>query len=214
MDKKKVGIIDYGAGNLFAIFNACLNIDFKPQIISSTKQNFDEFSILILPGVGSFETAMKSILDLGFYEKIVNFKKSGKLLLGICLGMQLLTTKSYEGKETSGFNFVQSTVTSVSDDLKNIYFTPRVPITGWNSVYFNKRKENLFLDFNSTDFYFIHSFWIRDVNEKYIIGNSYFMNNKYCAFFKQENVIGIQFHPERSRKKGISFLKKILDLKC
>ena len=212
---KNIGIVDFGAGNLFAIYNGCLKIGLKPSIINKENENFSKFDSIIIPGVGSFSSAMMKIIDLGFHEKIIDFKKSGKLVLGICLGMQLLTTKSYEGKITNGFNFVDAEVTSIINDLKN--FIPknkiRVPLTGWNSVYFEKEKnEGKFLkniNFEYQHFYFIHSYWIKNINDEFWIGNSFYMNKNFCSCFKKENIVGVQFHPERSGEKGLNFLKEI-----
>lgn len=84
----KIGLIDYEAGNLFAIYNACIKVGASPEVITKSHKNFDKFDILIIPGVGSFHAAMEKIKKFGMYEKIIKFKNTGKTILGICLGMQ------------------------------------------------------------------------------------------------------------------------------
>ncbi len=216
----KIGIVDYEAGNLFAIYNACLKIGASPEIIKQNYKSFDKFDVLIIPGVGSFHTAMEKIKKFDLYEKIINFKNTGKTILGICLGMQLLTTKSYEGKETKGFNFIEADVTFIKNDIKKIKKDEKIciPINGWNSVFFDNSSKELLLNLqkknNFEDFYFIHSYWIKNINNKYVIGESFYRNYRYCSCFKIENIIGVQFHPERSSVKGLIFLENAFNLKC
>jgi len=210
---KNIGIINFGAGNLYAIKNACHKIGLKTKIVN---ENLDNYDALIIPGVGAFKTAIENIKLKNYYDKINEFKKTGKLILGICLGMQLLASKSFEDGENDGFCFVDANVSSVKDDLSYINNKNDkiiTPITGWNSVFFNTNNKDFKFskidNFNSENFYFIHSYWIKNINKKYLLGTAYFMNHNYCACFKKENVIGTQFHPERSGNKGLNLLEDI-----
>lgn len=218
---KKIGIIDYDAGNLFALYNACKQIEFSPEIIKrDSYKNFKDFDVIILPGVGSFYSAMTKIKKFDLFQKIIEFKNSGKLLVGICLGMQLMCSNSSEGKSIEGFKFIDEEVTSMYSDIKKLKksLIPRVPITGWNSVYFNKDYKflinNANKNFNKIDFYFIHSYWLKKISNNFLVSESEYMNTRYCSCFKKENIIGVQFHPERSGKSGLVFLKKLINIKC
>lgn len=218
MSNKKIGIIDYEAGNLFAIYNACKKLDFLPQIINKDYyKDFKNFEIIIIPGVGSFHSAMTKIINNNFYHRIIEFKNSGKLLVGICLGMQLMCSSSTEGKSIEGFNFLETKVTSVRDDIKLLdhSITPIVPIAGWNSIYLRPNYNYLInvnnKKFNSLDFYFMHSYWLKNVKDDYIVSESNYLNVNYCSCFNRENLIGIQFHPERSGKLGLIFFQNLLN---
>ena len=205
---KHVAILDYGLGNIYGIQKACNQSNIK-TIITNDKKKILRAEGLILPGVGAFKTAMNRLNELELTESIKSFKKTGKNIVGICLGMQLLTEKSYEQGETQGLGFVKGKITSIKKDIKGDYKIIALN-TGWSTVEFQKKFENTNICKNLPkilDFYFVHSFWLKDIDDKYCLSKSRFMDEEYCSSFKKENIIGFQFHPENSGYSGLTLLK-------
>lgn len=193
-------IIDYDGGNTKSVANALKksNIEFK---VSSDHKLIESAQKLILPGVSNFSYCMKELKKKSFdkllYEEIVNKKKP---FLGICSGMQVLATKSEEG-EAKGLNIIPGKVIKL---LKKK--TLPVPHMGWNRVEFI-RSDSIFdkID-NLTRFYFCHSFhFVPDNSEDILMTVNY--GDKICCGIKKDNIYGIQFHPEKSQKFGLSILK-------
>ena len=137
MQNSKIAIIDYGLGNV----NSVKNILFKARVFSEIISNPNDlklYSVVILPGIGSFDMAVMKLKKTGLWDAIIDYKNSGNVILGICLGMQLLMESSEEGK-LKGFGFIRGEVKKFSFNNKNI----RVPHMGWNMV---KSNNNLFMD--------------------------------------------------------------------
>ena len=196
----KVGIIDYGMGNLTSVSNA-LNFIGKEADLVSHSTEIASYDTLILPGVGAFGKAMDRIHSAGLGKPIIEAANQGKKVIGICLGMQLLFSKSYEFGEHEGLNLIEGEVLpfEAKDDL-------RIPHMGWNSIH--SRNEN-FEDFNS-DYYFVHSFYCKPKNDNNILFTANY-GIEFCAGATSgDNVFGLQFHPEKSQKKGIELLSNIL----
>ena len=183
------GIIDYGAGNLKSVENALDFIGESKSIVDNGK-SLDEFSRIILPGVGAFAAAKQSLDRLGFSKSLINYVKSGRPLLGICLGMQMLFEKSYEFGETPGLCLIPGEVVPI-----NAFGRP-VPHMGWNElcVCFDtsvlKKRES------ANYVYFIHSFRAH-CEGKYIAAYSVY-GEKIPALVAHNNVLGAQFHPEKA----------------
>ena len=194
--KIKVGIINLGLNNLFSIYNACKFVGYKTKIIDK-KNNFKNFDIIILPGIGSFDVAMKKIQKENIDEKIKQFSfQKNKLIFGICLGMQLLFSKSNEFVNCKGLNLINGEVKKLKKSSK---FS--IPHMGWNDVLnFNKPYKK---------FYFVHSYGCfikEEVNSHYY---TKYGQNKFISVVQKNNILGVQFHPEKSGKSGISFLKNL-----
>ena len=149
---------------------------------------------------------MKKLNELGLVEILkYKVKKEGQPVLGICLGMQILSSKGYEESETEGLNFIEGEVKI----LKNK--PSKLPHIGWNSVNFienNKIFKNLE---NNKDFYFIHSYYFECKNKKNSIANTNY-NQNFSSIINKENIYGFQFHPEKSLKRGLNLLKNFLDI--
>lgn len=199
-----ITIVDYGMGNLGSIKNM-----FKYIGVESTIENdvdkIKNASKILLPGVGSFDTAMKKINENGLKE-VLNEKalKEQVPILGICLGMQLLTNSSEEGT-LDGLGWIPAETLSFKNKIDNSY---KVPHMGWNIV--NKSKDsdllNDFENFEETRFYFVHSYFVKVENEKDSI-----LKTKYgCEFdsaISLNNIYGAQFHPEKSHKFGMKLFE-------
>ena len=207
MKKKQVTIIDYGMGNLASIKNALeyLNtnviISEEPDLIS--KSNFS-----ILPGVGSFKTAMLKIRKKKIDEAIFNLLKKGNYLLGICLGMQILGKSSTEDGFTEGLGLVDNEVIKFE---KSNTEGNKIPHIGFNSVNFDTGNV-LFKNLNNNiDFYFVHSYFMQTKGLKKNISTTNYGIN-FLSSFNNDNIFATQFHPEKSQKNGLILLKNFLNL--
>jgi imidazole glycerol-phosphate synthase subunit HisH len=203
--KKKILILDYGAGNVRSVLNICKYID-DNTLISNNIEDINKSTHIILPGVGSFKASIDKIkknLPLEMIMDQITHKQ--KPLLGICVGMQVLANIGFEFGESPGLNLIDGTVKKLETDK---YPLPNI---GWNSVTIEK-KNILFKNLEKDNsFYFVHSFAFFPKNQNNIIGTSIYENKFVCAVQK-ENIFGVQFHPEKSQKSGIQLLKNFINL--
>lgn len=195
-------VIDYGMGNLGSIANMIKKVGHK-CIITSDLEEIKKASKLILPGVGSFDNGMRNLAELGMIE-ILNQKVliEKTPILGICLGMQLMTKSSEEGK-LAGLGWLDAqTKKFVSDTLK-------IPHMGWNIIK-HQKSSHLFDECESEKrFYFVHSYCVSCNNQEDILANTNYTQD-FVSSFEKDNVIGVQFHPEKSHKFGMSLLKNFV----
>ena len=190
-----LGIINYGAGNIFSLTAALDRQDIAYTMINSI-EDFDQCNRYIIPGVGHAGAAMQKLVESGMVAKILATKKP---VLGICVGMQLLTEFSEEGNSALlGIAPVKTRL--FSDNLKL-----KVPHTGWNKVISTSDNE-LFKGLNQeTYFYFVHSFFI-EFNPNFTIASADY-GIRFSAALKKDNYYGVQFHPEKSGEAGEQILK-------
>ena len=192
---KKVCVLDYGMGNVRSILNSLKKIKVEGFLYSEKNSSFDA---LIIPGVGSFDAAMKIIGKK--YIKFINKAKSEKkLIIGMCLGLHIFFTTGYEGKKTKGLNFIEGSVKKIK--------SKRLPNIGWKYLKF---KSNRFKRFSKKEFYFVHSYEVLPKNKRNIVATTNDYNSEIVSIIKKENVVGIQFHPEKSRSQGLEILKKLI----
>ncbi|MEJ6981474.1 imidazole glycerol phosphate synthase subunit HisH [Pedobacter sp. P351] len=190
-----IGIVNYGAGNIFSLTAALDRQNIAYRMIDSPEE-FEKFERYIIPGVGHAGAAMQKLKESGMVEKILATKKP---VLGICVGMQLLTEFSEEGNSTLlGIAPVKTCLFSENLKLK-------VPHTGWNKV--NSSIDNeLFKGLNKdTYFYFVHSYFI-EFNPNFTIASADY-GIRFSAALKKDNYYGVQFHPEKSGEAGEQILK-------
>ncbi|MFA7090226.1 MAG: imidazole glycerol phosphate synthase subunit HisH [Arcobacteraceae bacterium] len=196
-----ITIIDYGMGNLGSIKNMFKYIGVE-AVIQSDVDKIKNASKILLPGVGSFDTAMKKINETDLRE-VLNEKalKEQVPVLGICLGMQLLTNSSEEGI-LNGLGWIDAKTMSFKERIVKKY---RIPHMGWNIVH--KSNESLLTDgFEETRFYFVHSYFVKVVDEK----NSILKTNygvEFDSAIQKNNIYGAQFHPEKSHKFGMKLFE-------
>lgn len=199
-----IGILDFGLGNIFSIHNMLKRIGVKSIICTKSKE-IELCDRLILPGVGSFDKAIKNIKSsklLSFLEDQVLVQK--KPILGICLGMQILLEKSEEGK-LKGLGWVEGKVVRLKSH--NI----KIPHMGWNKVVITRKNKLLNNIKDSYKFYFVHSYVTLLKNKKHEILETYH-GEKFTSSFCKKNIYGVQFHPEKSHKYGIQLLKNFANL--
>ena len=201
-------IIDYGMGNLSSVKNA-LNFLGLESEISSDEEEIRNASGLILPGVGAFPDAMDTIERLSLDKIIREEVAKNKPLLGICLGMQLLFEKGFEGFERKGLGLLKGSIVKMKDDKKN---NIKIPHIGWNSLIYNK-KDELFNYIEEGKFvYYVHSYFAQGYNEDDLVAYSEYGENKIPGVVRCKNVMGAQFHPEKSGTIGLTILKNFGEL--
>ena len=221
-NKINVGIIDYGLGNLFSVQRAVVKaggngiITYDPEILKSCDK-------LILPGVGSFPDGIKGLKERELIRPIYKSCEKGVSILGICLGMQLLMSSSEEFGLHKGLDIIKGQVIkfSKSDFSKRSF---KIPHIGWNQLLFpnnlptnrNKKSNNVFKksilrSVNEKSFvYFVHSYFVLPENQEYLLAETIYGEDKYCSAVFDGNIIGCQFHPERSGAVGIEMYKNFL----
>jgi len=207
---KKIVIIDYGLGNVYGLQQACSASGLETEI-SNNKKRISEASGLILPGVGAFHVAMENLKRLDIIEDIKKFVQSGKPLLGLCLGMQLLMKKSYEFGEHAGLNFISGEIEHLGK-LKKNNKKLKIPHVGWNTIKISKKfsKDKIFKGLpNELDVYFVHSFCLLSASDKNALTETIYEGIKFYSAVKKDNIIGLQFHPEKSGGKGLKLLSNI-----
>ena len=197
-----VAIVDYGVGNLFSLSSSFLSIGAE-TVVTSDPAVLHAADRIVLPGVGAFGDAARKLRDSGLADVVVSEAKSGKPLLGICLGMQLLFDKSFEYGEHEGLGLIKGEIRPIADVIPQGL---KIPHIGWNALHFNGKKSPLFRYINEGDFvYFVHSFYGARCEESVIATAEY--GAELTAAVACENVFGCQFHPEKSGEVGMRILR-------
>lgn len=201
-------IIDYGMGNLKSVRNALNYLGIENKI-SDKHDEIRKADALILPGVGAFPDAMDNIEKLGLDKVIKEEIEKGKYILGICLGMQLLFEKGYEGLERKGLGLIKGSIVKMKNDKeRNI----KIPHIGWNSLKYNK-KDNLFKDIDEDKYvYYVHSYFAQFYDDEDLVAYSQYGKNKIPGVVRNNNIMGAQFHPEKSGTIGLNILKNFGEL--
>ena len=198
-------IIDYGVGNLFSLKSSFLSIGKKAEVTSDIKK-IENADRIILPGVGAFSDAAAKLKSTGLDKVIINAAVSGTPVLGICLGMQMLFEKSYEYGEHKGLSLIKGEVSPI-DDLGGKL---KIPHIGWNALHF-KKTHPLFKYLSDGDYvYFVHSFAGVNCEESVIATTEY--GKEITAAVGDKNVLGCQFHPEKSGEIGLKILKAFCEI--
>ena len=199
----KIGIVNYGMGNIQSIIGAIEYIGNYKTVYTNDNDQLLSCDKLILPGVGAFDKAMNNIKTYNLDHTINEFVKT-KPILGICLGMQIMSSIGYENGTTQGLNLVEG------ETVKLNLSKSKIPHIGFNQVRFQKNSR-LFNEVpNYSDFYFTHSFHFVS-NENLDLSYCDYEGEFVCGFEKK-NISGVQFHPELSQKYGLRLLKNFIDI--
>ena len=201
-----ITIIDYGMGNLGSVANMIKKVGGK-SVITSDKEDIKKAKKILLPGVGAFDNAVKNLKSLDLWdlikEKVLEEKIS---IIGICLGMQLLTKGSEEG-DLEGFGFIDAYAKKFKFENSDL----KIPHMGWNIVKLQK-KSKLFegMEKEENRFYFVHSFAVECYNKEDILTITNY-GYDFVSSFEKDNIIGCQFHPEKSHKFGMKLFKNFVE---
>ncbi len=201
-----IAIVDYGVGNLFSLISsfkkigADIKVTADPDVISKADG-------IILPGVGAFDDAARKLHDSGLDKVIISEVQKGKKLMGICLGMQMLFEKSFEYGEHKGLGLLKGSIVPMKDSIPaNL----KIPHIGWNALHFT-RDSNLFKYINPNDcVYFVHSFYATDCDDSVIATAEY--GKELTAAVQKDNIMGCQFHPEKSGEVGLNILRAFCEM--
>ena len=195
MNKSKIVIIDYKVGNINSVSNALKQLGYN-VLITNNEHEIKSADALILPGVGAFKEAMNNISNLNLIPILEDFALiEKKPVLGICIGMQILATNSEENGIHNGLGWIPGSVKKIrsNDDLL-------IPHVGWNNVKF-VRKSLGFAEGDSPNFYFDHSYALKNIYSDLTVASTDY-GEGFSAIIEKENLLGIQFHPEKSQKNG------------
>ena len=199
-----ITIINSETGNFLSVVNMLKKIGYE-TILTDDYDLISNSKILIFPGVGNFDNVMNKIYEKKIDKAILNSLEKNSKLLGICVGMQALFTKSQEGK-IRGLDLIKGEINKFSFEKKIL----KIPHMGWNKVNFNKdSKFNEILSENR--FYFVHSYFAKCDDKKDILGvTNYGLN--FASSVRKNNIFGVQFHPEKSHYFGKKFLKTFIEI--
>lgn len=201
-----IAVIDYGVGNLFSLLSSLNYVGLDTKLTNDVKE-IKSAKGIILPGVGAFRDAISNLEKYGLKDILIDEAKKGKPFLGICLGMQMLFEKSYEYGEYEGLGLINGTVEEIkkyipeNSDLK-------IPHMGWNSLIINERfkDDKILKDVDNNEYvYYVHSYFAKTDMKNVVTYSEY--GTKIPGIVKNENVYGMQFHPEKSGDTGLKLLK-------
>ena len=199
-----IGILNYGSGNITSLSNSLNEISIKHSLINNPKE-LKNIEKLIIPGVGSYHDAIKKIKKKNFFYEIKKFAEK-KPILGICVGMQILSEQGFENKKTEGLALIDGVVDKIYEKHKESH-------VGWNNLKIIKKKSILFNEIEKeSDFYFVHSYSFQTKYKSNISSNIYFNNKQFVASIEKDHIFGVQFHPEKSHKNGLKLLNNFCSL--
>lgn len=193
-----IEIIDYGMGNLRSVQKSLQSLGYKAAITSDPEKIASADGV-ILPGVGAFADAISNLKSSEMVEAISKVVQDGKPFLGICLGMQLLMSASEENGWHHGLGLIEGEVLKIPSTVK-------VPHMGWNSLAINQNHQLLSGIQENSYFYFVHSYYVQPKNREYIVASTQY-GIDYCSVIAKDNIMGVQFHPEKSSSLGQIILK-------
>ncbi|MBO4971537.1 MAG: imidazole glycerol phosphate synthase subunit HisH [Clostridia bacterium] len=204
-----IAIVDYGVGNLFSLKSSFEYIG-EDVCVTGDIRKIKDCEKILLPGVGAFEDAARKLRESGLYDTVIREAEKGKYVFGICLGMQMLLDRSFEYGEHKGLGLISGEVRPINEDVPEGF---KIPHIGWNGLIFpaGKEKHPIFKYVNEGDcVYFVHSYHAKNCEESVIASAEY--GGILTAAVAKDNVMGTQFHPEKSGRIGLDILKAFCEL--
>ena len=197
-----IAIPNYGLGNIGSLINCLNKIEANFSLVSDP-ENLKKYNRIILPGVGTFAKAMSKLETSGWAKAIKLFNNQKKPILGICLGMQLLFNDSEEfnDKNVKGLGFIEGKVKLLKSNIDH-----KIPHMGWNNIDLNHNHQIFSGLSGNVDYYFVHSYACNPKNKNEILGTTQH-SEKFVSAVNKENIIALQFHPEKSPPSGLKILK-------
>lgn len=200
-----IALIDYNMGNLFSVTQAFKYCGEEPRIVTDAAELIN-FDAAVLPGVGNFGEGMLRLRESGLAEKVIEFAQTGRPLLGICLGMQMLLGESDEAPGATGLNLIPGKVRRFPE------MGLKVPQIGWNDVAFKQASVPLLAGLEDKSFfYFVHSYYVCPDAVGAVIGETEY-GVRYASIIGRDNIYGCQFHPEKSQNCGLQIVKNFITL--
>lgn len=202
-----IAVIDYGVGNLFSLLSSLKYVGLDTKLTNDIEEIKNAKGI-ILPGVGAFRDAIRNLEKYGLKETLINEARNGKPFLGICLGMQMLFEKSYEYGKYEGLGLINGTVEEIKKYIPENSDLLKIPHMGWNSLIINERfkDDKTLKDVDNNEYvYYVHSYFAKTDMKNIVTYSEY--GTKIPGIVKNENVYGMQFHPEKSGDTGLKLLK-------
>lgn len=198
-----IGIIDYNMGNLASVYNACHLLDAKANIVKDPNElkNYDR---IILPGVGAFKDAMDHLNETRMKDAIYEYAKSGKPMMGICLGMQLLFESSQEFGHSEGLGLIDGEI--IKFDKSKMHEDIKIPHMGWNTI--EAKPSALLEGLDNPYLYFVHSYHAK-TKDKNVIGYTTY-GYEFASAVNKDNIYGFQPHPEKSHDNGLRIIKNFM----
>lgn len=206
-----IAIVDYGLGNIRAFANVYKKLNI-PCLIATSIEELKKAKKIILPGVGAFDHAMTLLNNSGLREPLDDLVlNKGIPVAGICVGMQMMATSSEEGS-LEGLSWVNGAVKRLTIDSKEHATKYPLPHMGWNGIRY-EQDDAIFANIETDPhFYFLHSYYLECAEDKSILANAKY-GDSFCCVVKNENIYGIQFHPEKSHQNGVNLLKNFANIK-
>lgn len=204
-----IAIIDYGVGNIFSLYSSFKYIG-ADVVLTDDEEVIRSADKIILPGVGAFEDAAKKLREKNLDKLLMEMAESGKPILGICLGMQLLLELSYEYGKHQGLGLIKGDVVPIKPVIPENY---KIPHIGWNALKFpaDKPKSKLYKYVNDGEcVYFVHSYYCSNCDDSVTAFTEY--GTDLTASVESNNVYGVQFHPEKSGETGLNILRAYTEL--
>jgi glutamine amidotransferase len=195
-----VGIVDYGMGNLKSLANALDYLSIQNRFCKKP-EDITDTSHLIIPGVGNYAQAMFNLNKADIIPALRAHVANGRPLLGICLGMQILSTTGSETKMSNGINIISGDVVVLSKSPAK-----PIPHVGWNSVEYRRKHPVVSGIKERVDFYFVHSYYFKVTDQSDVVGITEY-NCEFCSIVARGSAIGVQFHPEKSQDQGLKLLE-------
>ncbi len=207
MVSQNIAIVDYGMGNLRSVQNAIEHLGGKPVIVANPLE-LTAYGKIILPGVGAFGQAIGCLHRTGLDVALNQCREAGAHILGICLGMQLMCSFSEEDGIHEGLNWFAAQVTRFLPDLGL-----SIPHMGWNSVDFISEDPILAGLTSGSDAYFVHSYYVHCEDPTDVLASTEY-GLRFSSMVRCGNVLGVQFHPEKSQEFGLGIIRNYLEMPC
>lgn len=206
-----IGLIDYGMGNLHSVAKALEKVGSKVELVKDAEA-LAKYERIVLPGVGAFRDCMQALSDTGMGEALKESVTKGTPMLGICLGMQALMTRSYEFGVHVGLGLIDGEVKHFPESHIQRGF--KIPHMGWNDVVLPQAEPHEVLkNLGHQQVYYVHSYYCAPRDPQYMLGVCSYGDFPFASVIGRDNILGMQFHPEKSQKAGLTLLKGFVDWK-
>ena len=202
-----IGLINYGSGNYQSVANALKYLDINYKEITNHNE-LKKVDHLILPGVGSYNNLISRLKSMNLFDELLHYMSYKKnFYLGICVGMQILSSYGFENSKIKGLDLIEGSVDKIPTNKETL------PNIGWHNIILENKKSLLFKNIEDHEmlFYFVHSYYYNLVKKEYC-SSSIFYEKKLTASIEKNNIFGVQFHPEKSQAGGLKLLKNFCEL--